>query len=276
MNSRTRLWLVLGITSLIVAAVFVAPAMPLDPDYHSFADRRTIFGIPNALNVLSNIAFVIAGLWGVSLLVKPQSAISFSDKRERFPYLVFFLGVFLSGIGSAFYHLAPSDERLLYDLLPMTIAFTSILAAVIVDRVNAQLGLKLLAPLLMIGVASVLYWSFTADHGAGDLRFYLLVKYYPLVGSLLLILLFTSRYTETNSLLIAFGLCLLAALCQILDQQIYDRNPFVSGHTLKHFLAGLASYWILRMLLRRRPATDPVSKTGGTNIEREPMEHRTA
>ena len=34
--------------------------------FHEFADRRTMFGVPNAADVLSNAGFAIVGLWGLA------------------------------------------------------------------------------------------------------------------------------------------------------------------------------------------------------------------
>jgi len=40
----------------LIAATFLAPAIGQDPAYHVMADQRPLFGIPNALNVISNVA----------------------------------------------------------------------------------------------------------------------------------------------------------------------------------------------------------------------------
>ncbi len=41
-----------------------------NPEYHNFADRRVSFGIPNFLDVASNIAFLIVGIAGLNICFK--------------------------------------------------------------------------------------------------------------------------------------------------------------------------------------------------------------
>ena len=43
---------------------------------------------------------------------------------------MFFLGVFLTGFSSSYYHWKPNDAGLFWDRLPMTVAFMAILANV--------------------------------------------------------------------------------------------------------------------------------------------------
>jgi hypothetical protein len=38
------------------------PPIPQDPAYHQFADLRTVWGIPNFLNVLTSLSFLVVGL----------------------------------------------------------------------------------------------------------------------------------------------------------------------------------------------------------------------
>ena len=136
----TRLGLIIGISIVALVGLILAPRVPLGPHYHDFADRRTMFGIPNAQDVLSNIPFVIVGVWGFVWLLGKSSRAAFLDQRERIPYQLFFLGVALTGVGSFWYHLAPSDFRLPWDLLPMTCSFLSIVVAMFMERVNTGLS----------------------------------------------------------------------------------------------------------------------------------------
>ena len=103
---------------------------------------------------------------------------SFADPRERWPYFVAFAGLVLTFFGSSYYHLRPDNARLVWDRLPMTLVFTSIVAAVIVERVNMPAGLWLLPGLVATGILSVLQWHWSELRGAGDLRFYAAVQAY--------------------------------------------------------------------------------------------------
>lgn len=208
------------------------------------------------MDVLSNIPFIIVGVWGVFCLLLRSNKTSFNMPWERLPYLVFFTGVALTGIGSLWYHVSPGNPRLLWDLLPMTCSFMSIVAAQIIERISMRVGFWLFIPLLVLGVASVVYWYFTEAHGHGDYRFYLFVQFYPPVLLAMIIGLFPPRYTGTGYLVVAFLLYLVAKLFEHFDKQLYSIGGIVSGHSLKHVTAALSCYCILTMLQRRRVPSD--------------------
>ena len=250
---KTRLGLITVLSLVSIVALFSLPPLPLAAGYHSFADGRTFLGIPNCFDVLSNIPFMVAGVLGLVWLLHPSSNSSFMFQSERLPYFIFFTGVTLTGFGSFWYHLDPNDERLPWDLLPMTCCFTAMIGAVFMERISVSAGRTLLLPLLVLGIASVAYWYATEAHGHGDYRFYLFVQFYSPALIAVIIALFPSRYTHTNYLVGAFFLFVLAKLFELFDSQIYSATQVISGHTLKHITAGVACYWILLMLQRRRP-----------------------
>jgi hypothetical protein len=249
----TKLSLIAGVSLVALVALILAPRVPLGRHYHDFADQRTIFAIPNAQDVLSNVPFVIVGVWGFLWLLGESSKLTFLDQRERIPYRLFFIGVALTGIGSFWYHLAPSNFRLPWDLLPMTCAFISIVVAMFMERVDVKLGLLASFPLLLLGAASVAYWYFSEAQGHGDYKFYLFVQFFSPVVCALIIGLFPPRYSGMRYLVLVFCLFVVAKLCESFDQQIYSLGHLVSGHALKHEIAAVACYGILRMLKARGP-----------------------
>ncbi|MGA7914004.1 MAG: hypothetical protein WCA00_02120 [Candidatus Acidiferrales bacterium] len=255
-----RLWLLLGVVAAMALIVFLFPAIPQSEAYHHFADTRTFAGIPNALDVLSNAFFLIVGLLGVRYVLrgpKDSRVSGFLDPRERWPYFIFFLGVALTTFGSAYYHAHPDDARLVWDRLPMTLGFMSLLAATLNERVSVNTGSFALAPLLIFGVASVLYWSVTQANGHGDLRPYVLAQFGSLAVLLLLVALFPPRYTRGSDLIVSLGIYVLAKAFEAADRPIFNLGGIVSGHALKHITAAVSAYWILRMLSLRRPILAP-------------------
>jgi hypothetical protein len=62
--------------------LLLLPPIPQDQSYHQFADQRTIFGIPNFWNVVSNLPFLAVGAAGLRRF------------RDDPATVVFFLGVF--------------------------------------------------------------------------------------------------------------------------------------------------------------------------------------
>jgi hypothetical protein len=73
----------------------------LKPDDYGFSDQRAFFGIPNFLNMVSNGLFVLAGAAGLRRLLATERAPVFVQRRERWLYSAFFLGVALTGVASA-------------------------------------------------------------------------------------------------------------------------------------------------------------------------------
>jgi len=250
-----RLWLVVGALVAVVCAVFLLPPIPQSQSYHNFADQRALLGIPYCLDVISNVPFLIVGVWGVFVVTSQgtSSQTRFVDPREQWSYLVFFVGVALTAFGSGYYHLRPSDNRLVWDRIPMTIGFMALVAAVISERVSVKAGVRLLAPLVALGIASVSYWNMTESTGHGDLRPYVLVQFGSLVAILLFIALFPPRYTRGADFLVSLAIYALAKVFEAADRPVFALGGIVSGHTLKHITAAISAYWILRMLKLRRP-----------------------
>jgi len=257
---RRRGLLILGLGAAAAAGAFSLPPIPQDPAYHHFADQRAFLGVPNFLNVISSAAFLAAGWPGLGFLLgrrRRGPAGSFIDPWERWPFVLFFAAVGLTAFGSAYYHLAPSTARLLWDRLPMAAAFMAFLAAVIAERIGPGAGRWLFLPLVALGAGSVVHWHLGERAGAGDLRLYGLVQFFPLIAVPLLALLFPPRYTRGADLLAAAGIYALAKAFELLDAQLLALGGLASGHTLKHLAAALAAYWIFRMLRLRRPAQPP-------------------
>src|SRR2546422_9702397 len=49
----------------LLAGIMVCGPISQDAAYHEFADTRRLFGVPNFLNVASNIPFLVIGILGV-------------------------------------------------------------------------------------------------------------------------------------------------------------------------------------------------------------------
>jgi hypothetical protein len=231
--------------------------LPQDQAYHRFADSRAFLGVDNAADVLSNFAFLVVGVMGLLLLWRGRAESQrFSTAEEMWPYWVFFCAVALTAFGSAYYHLAPDDARLVWDRLPMSVAFMALVAAVLAERVDVKLGVKLLFPLAVIGVATVLYWA-----SVDDLRPYLLVQYGSIAAVLALSALFPSRYTRGEMIFAAAALYAVAKVLEAQDRAVFEfTGGGVSGHTLKHLLAATALYLVLWSVQRRMPRQRLISR----------------
>jgi len=252
----------IGFTVLSALAAVLLPAMPQPVAYHDFADHRAMFGVANFLDVTSNLGFLLAALAGFAVVLRPRTQFEFG--RERWPYAVFFAGMLLTAVGSAYYHLAPDNDRLFWDRLPMTIAFMALLAAQVGDRISVRMGLTLLLPMLLVGAASVLYWRMTERAGAGNVMPYGVLQGYSVVV-LLLIGTLPSRYTRGNDVYWVFAAYVVSKLLETFDRELLSLSHLTSGHTLKHLAAAVAGVVVCRMLLLRT-LQEPAAEQGSIPV----------
>ena len=250
MQSSIKILLIIStaILAITITFIFVRP-IPQDPEYHKFADTRKIAGIPNAFDVISNVPFVIVGLWGMVFSAGLLKNNSFDASTLH--YLIFFMGVFLTGFGSSYYHYYPTTATLFWDRLPLTIAFMGFFCAVISETASPRVSLVLIVPLLAAGVGSVVYWQWGEVHGRGDLRLYGLVQYLPVILIFLILLLYEKPINYLGYLIAAMLFYLISKLAELLDTQIFQVLHIISGHTLKHLLATGGTCCILIMLYKR-------------------------
>lgn len=251
-------FILLSIVGVFLCVPFFMEPVPQDLGYHQFADQRPFLGLPNGMDVLSNIPFIIAGLWGLVFLV--GSCGRLANNALLVQYCIFFAGILLTGLGSSYYHINPDNDTLFWDRLPMTIAFMAFFSSLISEQINRKAGSLLLPPLLLIGAFSVGYWAWTEKSGAGDLRLYALVQYLPLILTPLILVLYKSpgKYAGYVAALLV---CYAASKgFELYDIEIYALGNMVSGHTLKHVAAALGSLCILKMLYVRKKvlAINPV------------------
>lgn len=254
MERRAKLLIVVAPAIAALAAIALLPPLKQALDYHDFADARACGGVPHCADVASNLPLLIFGLMGLAWLGDRAAwRNAFADARERWPYFCFFLGVTAVAFGSAWYHLAPDNPRLVWDRLPIVFSLAALFSATIVDRVSVRAGLMSLVPFLLIAAGSALYWRWSMTRGEENLMPYVAVQAYAWLAVLLIALFFPSRYSRGADLYVVLGLYVLAKLTEALDRGIFEFGQILSGHTVKHLLAGLAVYWLLRMLRHRHP-----------------------
>lgn len=207
--------------------------IPQFADYHDFADRRALWGIPNAADVLSNAAFAAAGALALWRLAGAPPAPS------RPGHALFAAALLLTCAGSSYYHVAPDDARLVFDRVPIALACAGLLAAVHAETRPARprgARTAALAALAAAAVGSVLWWRRT-----GDLRPYLLLQTLPLLLIPLWQALGRAPRATRAAYGAAIGLYVLARAAELADRAVFSALGQVSGHTLKHLLAAAAA-----------------------------------
>ena len=255
---RSRLLLLIGV-SVIVAAFFVDP-IAQDPAYHRFVDQRRFLSIANTLNVMSNLPFLIVGVAGLLFIQRHGARVA---PHTQSAWIVFFAGILLTAFGSGYYHLAPNNETLVWDRLPMTVGFMSFVAIVIAEYLSVRGAQLALLPLLLVGAASVLFWAYTESLGRGDLRAYAVVQFVPMLLIPLIVWLYRGKSDLGRYMVWMIGFYVAAKLFEHYDREVYAAGGLLSGHTLKHVFAALAPASILYGLTRRRyhAAPPPTSRT---------------
>ncbi len=245
----------IGIALIVVLAFFVAIGLWLqnpvaqDMSYHLFKDGRTVFDTPNFWNVLSNILFLFVGLLGLYRILITKTLNIIEEVKSS--YTLLFAGITLVAFGSGYYHLWPDNQTLVWDRLPMTIAFMALFSIIISEFVSVHIGKVLLVPLILLGMASVIYWYFSELNSSGDLRFYVFVQFFPMLAIPIILICFRSRYNNASAywlLLIAY---IAAKIFEHFDGEIYNTLGFISGHSLKHITAALGLYILLVFYTRR-------------------------
>jgi hypothetical protein len=242
--------LVAGLGLLLAVLVFQLPPIPQDLAYHVFADVRPLLGIPNFLNVATSLGFAAAGAAGMLLLARHKVPGGLPGLFRV--YQVFFLALLLVGPGSAYYHLSPSNATLVWDRLPMSLAFMAFFSAMVGERICVAAGRRLLVPLLMAGVLAVGYWQLSEQRGAGDLRPYLLVQFLPML-LVPVMLLFRSPLSGGAWIWTMLLVYAASKAAELGDAAVLQQSGVLSGHSLKHLLATLGGLLFLGALLARRP-----------------------
>ena len=221
----------------------ISKKIPLPQEYHNFADKRSLLGIPNFLDVMSNLAILIPGLY----LLRTRKKVSLMSN-------LLILHITLLAITSAYYHLFPSHKTIFGDIL--SIATLSIIV-IIIATPNSSDHTESNSPvvpwwkeshnyiygilLYLFGIFSIVYWKYT-----GDLKFYVLI----LVGApLYVIYRYYNKSNVRQYLIMMIVSNILLRLSENNDRYIYKMTKnLVSGHTLKHVFVGTGLFYLIKIL----------------------------
>jgi hypothetical protein len=214
---------------------------------HPFVDARTFWGVPNFMDVWTNLAIGIAGLLGGWALLRggPWAP------GTRLALAVFFGGLLFTGFGSAWYHWAPDAQSLVLDRTGMAVTFAGALALAVAERVGQKpavcvmrltLVVALLSAVMPLTHGNVLPWAVVQFGGMALMVW--LALHQPRAGAL------------GVRLGVLIGLYALAKLLELGDDAVFHATgDVVSGHSLKHLVAGLAAWPVLRAMRQNARAT---------------------
>ena len=253
-SNKTKALILFTFLSVVGFMIYVQP-ISQDQNYHTFADPRTFLNIPNFFNVITNLAYLVPGALGMYYLQNNwTNKQKFVEPEETIPLYVIFLGSLLLAFGSGFYHLKPDNITLMADRFTMTIGFMAVLSFIISERISVKWGITLLPFLLVLGMASVIYWITPELYfNVGDLRPYALVQTLSLLLILIIYFLYPAKYSHGKYILYALGLYVVAKFFETCDVEIYESlHQLISGHSLKHLASGLGIYFILKYIQERK------------------------
>lgn len=239
MSSKTKAYILICISIVAFLVMALVGPIPQDHNYHAFADARLMYDVPNFWNVVTNFPLCVIGILGVLAVTKSRPDLNCSC-------YVFFIGIFFTGIGSAYYHWHPTGTTLVWDRLPMTIAFMGFFSFLIENYISAKAGKQILWPLIGIGLMSIVYWQFS-----GDLRLYVLVQFLPIILMPFIFLFYKSQHIQPKYVWMMVLFYGIAKLCEGFDERIYSSCE-LSGHSLKHLFAALAPGSLLLGLKRAK------------------------
>lgn len=172
--------------------------------YNDFADKRRICCIKNFGDVISNLIYILGGLY---------------NYHSDFHLCLYAI---LVGIGSTYYHWNPNMSTLFYDRLPMIFIIAYI--------IHLKLEFDFIITLL-IGIDCLMKWFFTLD----------LTNYVIFQGVPLFVLLL---FGDLNSkIAVGFYLAAKFCEDNDKKIYAFFNNK-ISGHTIKHLLSGIVLFII--------------------------------
>jgi hypothetical protein len=212
---------------------------------HPFIDARTLLGLPNAMDVLTNAPLALAGLWGL-LALRGRTLPGATQQAA----LVFFAGLVATGFGSAWYHWAPDAAGLVWDRLGMAVTYAGARALAVAERVGqapARQALRVLLPLAVLSAilpasnGNVLPWAVLQFGGMALIVWLALGE--PVPGAIGI---------RLGALI---GLYALAKALELGDTAVFHATAdTISGHSLKHLVAALAAWPVIAALKPQRQA----------------------
>jgi hypothetical protein len=207
---------------------------------HPFADARVLWGIPNAMDVLTNLPFLLVSMAGLRALHRAPRV----QPATRQAAMVFFVGLGLTFFSSSFYHWAPEAWGLALDRAGMAVAFAGVLGLVAAQRVSLRAARWTWPTVLAAGLFAILLQRL-----AGVIAPWAVVQF----GGMAVVLWACTQRAQPAALGIRWGVLIgiyaAAKLLELGDAWVFDAaQGWVSGHSLKHVVASLAALPVISAL----------------------------
>ena len=260
-------WLLYAGYAVLLALACLGPHVPQAAHYHDFADQRALWGLRNALDVLSNLPFAMVGALGLwRAVLQAPAAVRASG---ALPWLALvFGGLLLTAAGSSYYHLMPDDWRVFWDRLGMVPVFAGVLGLALQSVLSLRVAVVTAVLGLVLGPVSLWVWLQTGQ----------LLPWAVLQGAGMVLLLAVALWQHFSAAGVAsaagrvvwpWGAVVawyaLAKVLELGDSFVWSiSHHWVGGHALKHVAAALALVPLLLMVRRVRNAERQPGSAAGT------------
>jgi thiamine transporter ThiT len=207
---------------------------------HPFVDARVLWGIPNALDVLSNLLFIAMGVWGFYALHRAPVV----PVATRQAATVFFTGLLLTSLSSSFYHWAPDAWGLAVDRAGMAVAFAGVLGLAAAERVSPRAAPWVWGSVLAGGMLAIML-----NFAAGVVAPWAVVQF----GGMGVVLWAATQRAQSGAIgvrwTVLIAIYAVAKLLELSDEAVFHATQeTVSGHSLKHIAASLAALPVIYAL----------------------------
>lgn len=207
---------------------------------HPFVDARVLWGIPNALDVLSNLPFVGMGVWGLYALHRAPSVATATRQAAT----VFFTGLLLTCLSSSFYHWGPDAWGLAVDRAGMAAAFAGVLGLACAERVSLRAAPWVWGSVLAAGMLAIML-----NFAAGVVAPWAVVQF----GGMAVVLWAATQRVQLGAVgirwTVLIAIYVVAKLLELGDEAVFHATQgLVSGHSLKHIAASLAALPVIYAL----------------------------
>jgi thiamine transporter ThiT len=207
---------------------------------HPFVDARVLWGIPNALDVLSNVCFIGMGVWGFFAL-RRAPAVPVATRQAA---TVFFSGLLLTCLSSSFYHWGPDAWGLAVDRAGMAVAFAGVLGLAAAERVSQRAAPWVWGSVLAAGMLAIML-----NFAAGAVAPWAVVQF----GGMGVVLWAATQRAQSGAMGIRWTMLIaiyvVAKLLELGDEAVFHASQeIISGHSLKHMAASLAAWPVIHAL----------------------------
>jgi len=216
--------------------------LAFDPDPYAFACDGDLLGVPHFWNVVSNLPYLVIGLWGLRFLAR-RGLLTRPAFRN---WTGIWISTALVAVGSGLYHWFLEPWALGADRIAICGIFAFV-AAHVIHRVFARgPSLAFSLSLLLLCEATVAAWLLGASTW-----WYGGLQTLAGLGTLAVVLVAHRRGTLTFSPKPVYLFCAyyaLAKLLELLDEPICNMTGLVGGHPLKHVASAIGLWYFGRWM----------------------------